>query len=86
MFLGGRASTWFTNKPNNKVRPSLYPDKITSVPHGFYTNSGKKKQKQKLTKQNKKKNPNRKNKTKTKYIYPFGSMFSVTEMKFKLQQ
>lgn len=42
--------------------------------------------KQKQTKQNKKKNPNRKNKTKTKYIYPFGSMFSVTEMKFKLQQ
>lgn len=77
MFLGGRASTWFTNKPNNRVRPSLYPDKITSVPHGFYTNSEKKK---------KKKNPNRKNKTKTEYIYPFGSMFSVTEKKFKLQQ
>lgn len=83
MFLGGRASTWFTNKPNNKVRPSLYPDKITSVPHGFYTNSGIKKTKK--SNQNKK-NPNRKNKTKTKYIYPFGSMFSVTEMKFKLQQ
>lgn len=34
----------------------------------------------------KEKYPNRENKTKTKYIYPFGSRFSVTEMKFKLQQ
>lgn len=73
MFLGGRASTWFTNKPNNIVRPSLHPDKITSVPRGFYTNS-----------ERKKKTPNRKNKTKTKHIYVFGSMFRVTEMKFKL--
>lgn len=45
-----------------------------------------KKQKTKPKKQNKTKSPNRKNKTKTKYIYPFGSMFSVTKMKFKLQQ
>lgn len=74
MLLGGRASTWFTNKPNNKVRPSLYPDKITSVPHSFYTNSGEKK------------NPNRENKTKTKHILPLVFMFSVIEMKFKLQQ
>lgn len=74
MLLGGRASTWFTNKPNNKVRPSLYPDKITSVPHSFYTNSG-----------GGKKNPNRENKTKTKHIFPV-FMFSVIEMKFKLQQ
>lgn len=56
----------------NKIRPSLYPHKITSAPHGFYTNSeeekipqtGKTKQKQ--------------------HIYLFGSMFRVTEMKFKL--
>lgn len=67
MFLGGRASTWFTNKPNNKMRPSLYPDKITSAPHGLYTNSEKKYPKQE--KQNKTKN-------KTKHIYPFRSMFS----------
>lgn len=38
------------------------------------------------TQTQKKNTPNRKNKTKTKHIYPFGFMFSVTEMKFKLQQ
>lgn len=74
MLLGGRASTWFTNKPNNRVRPSLYPDKITSVPHSFYTNSGEKK-KPKQGKQNK-------NKTHSSSVF----MFSVIEMKFKLQQ
>lgn len=58
----------------NKVRPSLYPDKITSVPHGFYTSSEEKK----YPKQEKQ------NQTKPKHIYPFGSMFRVTEMKFKL--
>lgn len=39
----------------NKIRPSLYPDKITSVPHGFYTSS-----------EEEKNTPNRKNKTKQK--------------------
>lgn len=38
----------------NKVRPSLYPDKITSVPQGFYTSSEEKN------------TPNRKNKPKQK--------------------
>lgn len=51
----------------------MYPDKITSVPHSFYTNSEKKYPKQQ--KQNK-------NKT---HFFPFGSMFSVTEI-FKFQQ
>lgn len=36
--------------------------------------------------QGKKKNPNRENKTKTKHILPLVFMFSVIEMKFKLQQ
>lgn len=45
MFLGGRASTWFTNKPNNIVRPSLYPDKITSVYHAVSTQTQKEKKK-----------------------------------------
>lgn len=42
MFLGGRVSIWFINKLNNKVRLSLYFDKIISVLYGFYINLEKK--------------------------------------------